>query len=406
LPRILFLAHRVPYPPNRGDRIRTYHLLEYLAKRSELSLAYLTDEYPAAETTRVLESLCSRVAFARLGRSRWLRAGASLATGRTATEGLFSSPILRQVVVDWAREIRFDVVIAVCSSMAQYLDVPELNDVPVVVDLIDVDSQKWLDYAAQSRGVRRRMFRTEGIRLRRLECALATRARAITLVSQPEVNLFREFCPADNVYAVPNGVDLKYYQPTTAGSDHGQLTTVFIGALDYLANIDGISWFCREVWPEVRRRVPEATLQVVGSNPGNTIRRLAEVPGVEVVGPVPDVRPYVAAAAVSIAPLRVARGVQNKVLEAMAMGKPVVATPQALESIDAELGRAVVRAETAVEWQDQLIGLLRNVQECRRIGAGGRRYVESRPTWPQCLRRLHDDLRLTHEPASACGGAE
>lgn len=391
----------MPFPPNRGDRIRSFHLLKFLAERAEVSLAYLTDERPPRETTEVLESLCRRVSFARLGNSRWLRAAASLAAGRTATEGLFSSPALRRVVERWAEDERFDVAIAVCSSMVQYLDVPALTNVPAVVDLIDVDSQKWFDYAAHSRGLRRRMFHVEARRLRRLECTLPQRTRAITLVSQPEVNLFRSFCPADNIHVVPNGVDLEYFRPAPPATTNGKLITVFVGALDYLANVDGISWFCRDVWPAVHRHFPQATLQVVGSNPGGAVRRLAELSGVEVVGPVPDVRPYLAAASVAVAPLRVARGVQNKVLEAMAMGKPVVATPQALESIDAAPGQEVIRATTAADWQSQLIGLLGDVQECRRVGVGGRRYVEARPAWPQCLARLELDLRLEQRSAPA-----
>ncbi len=196
-PRLLYLVHRVPYPPNRGDRIRSYHFLRHLSERFEVSLATLADEPVAAETRRELARLCEQVAIEPLGRSRWLRAVASLARGRSATEGLFASPALRRTVQSWAANKQFDAALVFCSSMVQYLDCPQLKNVPAVVDLVDVDSQKWFDYGAKTSGAKRMLFDLEGRRLRQLETSLPARARAITLVSEAEANLYRGFCPSD-----------------------------------------------------------------------------------------------------------------------------------------------------------------------------------------------------------------
>jgi sugar transferase (PEP-CTERM/EpsH1 system associated) len=283
-----------------------------------------------------------------------------------------------------------------CSSMVQYLRVPGLERVPAVVDLVDVDSQKWFDYAEGSHGLKRWLFRLEGRRLRRLEASLPRGATAVTLVSRHEADLYRGFCPADGVRAIPNGVDLEYFRPGEPAekAELAAARCVFVGALDYRANLDGVRWFCEQVWPEVRRRRPGATFAVVGSNPGAAARRLAERPGVELVGEVPDVRPHLAGAAVVVVPLRVARGIQNKVLEALAMGKAVVATPQALEGLGVEAGVHVCRAAGAGQWIEAVTSLLDDRQAAQRLGRAGRGYVEAHHRWDVQLRPFGELLGL------------
>lgn len=397
---VLHLAHRVPYPPDKGDRIRTYQLLRFVARRANVHLACLADEPVNEDTLAVLRSLCARVAVVPVGGVlRRMRALGSLALGRTATEGAFHSPALRAVLDEWARAIRFDALLASASSLAPYLDVPGLRGVPAVVDFMDVDSQKWLDYTAASRGPRAWLYRTEGRRLRRLEAELAARARAVTVVSRAEADLLRQFCTAGDVRVVPNGVDLDYFQPQPGVGEAG---CVFVGALDYRPNVDGICWFCREVWPEVRRRLPQAALAIVGRKPVPAVRRLAGVPGVTVTGQVPDVRPHVARAAVAVVPLRIARGVQNKVLEALAMGKAAVASPPALAALQAEPGTHLLRADSAAEWVEAVTRLLGDADLRRRLGEAGRRYVSEHHRWEPCLAPMAELLGLS--PATA--GAE
>ncbi len=277
--RILYLTHRVPYPPNRGDRIRSYHTLRFLASRCDVDLACLADEPVSENTLHTLQSLCRRVAVSPLAKwKRWARAATSLARGRSATEGLFYSPELAARVHAWAIATRYDAVIAFCSSMAPYLDVAGLRNIPAIVDLVDVDSQKWFDYADQARGPARWLFRWEGRRVRKLEQQLAKRAQALLVVSPAEVNLLRQFCPEAPVHAVPNGVDLDYFSPAPDDASVVGFECVFVGALDYRANIDGLWWFCQEVWPQVQARFPAAEFVIVGRRPVPQVQRLAHGP--------------------------------------------------------------------------------------------------------------------------------
>jgi polysaccharide biosynthesis protein PslH len=408
-PRLLYLVHRVPYPPNRGDRIRSYHFLRHLSERFDVSLATLADEPVASETHREFARLCEQVAIEPLGRSRWLRAAASLAGGKSATEGLFASPALRRTVQSWAAEKSFDAALVFCSSMVQYLDCPQLKGVPAVVDLVDVDSQKWFDYGAKTSGLKRMLFDLEGRRLRQLETSLPARARAITLVSEAEANLYRGFCPSDKIVAVPNGVDLDYFRPAQDGNNPwtdlppaDRCQIVFVGALDYRANIDAVTWFAAEVWPAVRSHHPELQLALVGREPAPAVRRLAEISGIRVFASVPDVRPHLAAAKIVIAPLRIARGIQNKVLEAMAMAKPVICSPAALEGLTAEPGRHLALADRPAQWQQTIADWTESPVQPHKLSLSARRFVVDHRAWAPSLTPLANLLTPTaaapHKP--------
>jgi sugar transferase (PEP-CTERM/EpsH1 system associated) len=281
--------------------------------------------------------------------------------------------------------------------MVPYLRLPELRDVPAVIDLVDVDSQKWLDYAAASRGPRRLLYRLESRRLRRLELGLPSWARAITLVSEAEANLYRSFGAGGIVRAVPNGIDLEYYHPRTGPSEP---SCVFVGALDYRPNVDGACWFCEEILPAIRRCRPDAKVYLVGRQPVPQVRRLADLPGVDVVGQVPDVRPYVARAAVTVVPLRIARGLQNKVLEALAMGRPVVATPAALQGLEAKDGIHLLAAQSPTEWVDTVLRLLADPTLGQELGSAGRHYAETYHRWDRCLEPFSALLGLRTEDAA------
>ena len=394
--RILYLVHRVPYPPNRGDRIRSYHLLRFLAEHAEVDLACLADEPVDSQQTVELGRLCRRVAIEQLGPGRWWRAARTLACGRSASEGLFDSPKLARTVSRWARETRYDRVVAFCSSMVPYLNLPELRDIPALVDLVDVDSQKWFDYAAGARGVKRRLFHWEGGRVQRLEQAAGRRASAVMLASGPEAEIYRALCPRADTRAVVNGVDLDYFGAVRGMASPGEaeLSCVFVGALDYKANIDGVVWFSRHVWPELHMRYPAAVFSLVGRNPSPAVSRLADQPGIRVVGGVPDVRPYLAGAAVVVAPLQVARGIQNKVLEALAAGKAVVASPQALEGIDLIVDRHACRADSPSEWIDALSKLFNDGVLRGRLGAAGRQLVETDYAWTPRMKPWEQLLKV------------
>jgi sugar transferase (PEP-CTERM/EpsH1 system associated) len=392
--RVLYVTHRVPYPPDKGDRIRNYHLLTWLARHASVDLACLADEDVSDAEVGALKDLVDRVAMVPIRRgSRRMRASWSLATGRTASEGAFRSSALCGLLRRWAGETRYHAILVSASSLVPYLRLAELARTPAVVDFVDVDSQKWLDYADASRGPRAWLYRTEGERLRRLETEATRRARGVILVSAAETNLLRRSCDAANIHTVPNGVDLEGFRPGGVEAE-SERTCVFVGALDYRPNVDGVCWFCREVWPEICRLRPGAQLRLVGRQPVAAVRRLARVPGIEVVGQVPDVRPYLAEASVVVVPLRLALGIQNKVLEAMAMGKATVASPQSLVGLQGHGSVPVLIASTPSQWVESVTRLMGDMVERRRLGEEGRHYVEEFHHWDRALEPLESILGL------------
>ncbi len=381
-PDLLFLAHRVPYPPDKGDRIRTYHLLKNLGTAASIHLACLADEPVAAESIAALRRCCRRVAIVPIGKLRHLHAAWSLLWGGSATVGAFDSPALRAVVARWSRETCFDAAVASSSGIAPHLFAPELDGVPAIVDMMDVDSQKWIDYAATAPWPKSQLYATEGRRLRQYEREIAGRARAVVFVSDAEAEEFRGITPAGHVCVVPNGVDLEYFPPAEAVDEP---TCVFVGALDYRPNVDAACWFCREVWPRVHRRQPQARCLLVGRRPVPAVQRLGGIAGIEVIGQVPDVRPWLRQAAISVNPLRIARGVQNKVLEALAMARAVIASPQALAGLGVSDGVEALSAATVSDWEAAILRLFEDAELRQRMGQAGRRFVEEHHRWDTCV---------------------
>jgi polysaccharide biosynthesis protein PslH len=403
-PALLYLAHRLPYPPDKGDRIRSYHLLKSLSDRVDVHLACFADEPVRPSDLDELRRLCRQVEVIPLGdRSRQIRAFCSLVSGRTATEGAFGSPSMRALLRRWSREIEFHSAIASSSGMVPYLRQKETIPIPTVVDLVDVDSQKWLDYAA-SGGPKSWLYRLEGRRLGKLERSIPSWARAVTLVSEAEAALFRRSGGTGPVHSVTNGVDLEAFHPEFPG-DGDDRGCVFVGALDYRPNVDAVDWFCREAWPEILASRSDARFALVGRKPSSAIRRLAGLPGVDLVGQVPDIRPHLASASVAVIPLRIARGVQNKVLEALAMGKAVVASPEAIEGIQAEPGVHLLAASTPSEWVVTVTRLLDDPDLRRRLGLAGRAFVEEFHDWECCLAPFAGLLGLDHRDSGRSGSA-
>ncbi len=387
-PPFLYLAHRLPYPPDKGDRIRSFHILRWLSRRASVHLACLADEPWDVESVRMLEKICERVEVFPLNKLLAnSRMAISLASGGTASVAAFYSTGLKRTIGRWAREARYAGAMVSSSALAHYLRVRELEGTRRFIDLVDVDSQKWLDYSRHYLGPKRWLYRAEGKRLRRLECEVAEWASGVILVSEAESQLYRGFNDVGHLHTIPNGVDLERFQPER-GTSWQESGCVFIGALDYYPNVHAACWFCETVWPRILARNPDASFTIVGRRPSPAVRRLSKIQGVNVVGQVADVRPFMAAASVVVVPLQLARGVQNKVLEALAMGKATVASPEALAGLQANGPQPVVRADSPGEWTEAILGLLDSQSECRRLGAEARRFVEMHHSWEHCLRPM------------------
>ena len=302
-PDILYVTHRVPYPPDRGDRVRNTHVLRQLAARGRVWLVTLAHGPVPRDTLAELGRVCHRVEVVPVGPARWLGAGLGLLAGGSASVGASAPGGLARVVRRLAGEADFRAAVASSGAVAPALEPLAARGAAVVVDLVDVDSQKWLDYAAAGRGPARLAYRLEGRRLRALEADLPRWATAVTLVSRAEQAVYESFCRPGDVRAVPNGVDLDYFRPRPRGDAWGhEPACAFVGAMDYRPNIDAACWFARAVWPRVRERHPSATFWVVGRDPTPAVLRLARLPGVAVTGAVADVRPYLDRAAEPPAP--------------------------------------------------------------------------------------------------------
>ncbi len=392
---LLFLAHRIPYPPNKGDKLRSHHLLRALAGRYRVHVGTFADD-PAdlAHAEALAELAGGETLVLPLDRRRaQARALAALPSGLPLGVAWYRDRRLQRWVEGLAARRRLGAAVAFSGVMAQYLLRGPARALRRVVDFVDVDSEKWRQYARAQLPPMSWVYALEARRLRAFEAAAARQVEASVLVSEPEAALFRRRAPgARQVAVVPNGVDAAYFDPAPERPNPyplGVLPVVFTGAMDYWANADAVEWFARKVWPLVRERRPEARFFIVGARPAPEVQELARVPGVFVVGAVPDVRPYLAHAEVAVAPLRIARGIQNKVLEAMAMGLPTVATPQAAKGLSALPGEELVVARGAEAFAAAVAGLLGQPNEALRQAA--RRRVLRDYRWD---RNLEGFLRL------------
>ncbi|MBI1181723.1 MAG: TIGR03087 family PEP-CTERM/XrtA system glycosyltransferase [Alphaproteobacteria bacterium] len=334
---LLFLAHRIPYPPNKGDKIRSWHILQHLAERYRVHLGCFVDHADDWRHTGVLRDLCASAHFAPLPT---LKARARSLLGLARGEALSVACYRDAGLGAWVRRTvtasRPAAAFLYSSQTGLYLD--SLAGIRTVMDFVDVDSDKWAQYAEARSGPLRWLYRREACTLAAFEARVAAQVDACVLVSEPEAALFRRLVPpaAHKTFAVTNSVDTARFSPARDYPDPfpaGTQAVVFTGAMDYWPNADAVSWFAREVLPAVRAAVPEAVFYVVGFSPAPEVRQLAALPGVVVTGAVDDTRDYLAHAACVVAPLRVARGVQNKVLEAMAMARPVVVSSQAAQGL-------------------------------------------------------------------------
>ncbi len=397
-PRVLYVTHRVPFPPDRGDRIRTWNLLKFLAARADIDLACLADE-PVTDTVR-RQITCVTRRFAvvpHTGPRRYLSGMVSLLRGGSITEGMFRSRALTRILRTWNQDTLYDAALASSSGTAPFILPPNVSvQGQRWVDLIDVDSQKWMDYAAASRGPLSAVYRCEGRRLRTLETRLAERTDRLLVVTEAERSLFHSFCPQAPVQAVANGVDVEFFSP---GCDRVQpRSCVFVGVMNYRPNVDAVCWFAEHVWPSVRQRWPDARFHIVGRSPAPDVSALNRRDGITVTGAVPDVRPWLHRAACVVVPLRIARGVQNKVLEAMACARPVVCSSAPLQGLAVEPGLHVLKADAPGDWQRAVGEIFEDENRAQELGLAASAWVQMHHRWDRCLEPVYE---LLEQPRAA-----
>jgi len=390
--RILLLPHRLPYPPNRGDKIRTFNVLAHLARQHEVLLACPVDDQADLVHVPELEKLCAAVVAEPNSGGRAGAGLRALVSNSSITVRHFHFRKLQQRIDALVDDGDIDAVFCFSSPMAEYVFRSrhahgKLRRAARLMDLIDVDSYKWRQYEQQSRVPQRWVYAFEAARLGEYERRISREFDELFLVSAQERDCMPAGARTDNLHALGNGVDLEYFAPR-ASERANPPTIVFTGVMDYPPNVQGVQWFADAVLPRILARRGDARFVIVGSKPTEAVRRLGQRRNIEVTGFVQDVRTYLADAAVCVAPLMVARGVQNKVLEAMAMGKAVVCTPQALEGIRVPPGDAVVVASDESAFAAKILDLIASPSRAAALGAAARRCMEQDFSWSASLQPL------------------
>lgn len=387
---VLLLTHRIPWPPDKGDKIRSYHFFRHLAEKYRLHLGTFIDSADDWRHVPELEKRCASVCVRPTGRFRSVRRGLrALSQGKSVTMVYYDDKVMSRWVADLVSESGLTAAIVYSAGMAGYLDaVPP--SMPKVLDMVDVDSEKWLEYAAHKSLPQSWVYRREARLLSRAEIDLVSRFDRTLLVSDDEVRLLRNRCPdlQDRISVVPNGVDSDYFSPGDFALPFPETTDaiVFTGAMDYWANVEGVSWFAHEVFPQIRAQAGNTSFYIVGSKPSAEVRALADLPGVFVTGRVPDVRPYLAHAKVVVAPLRIARGLQNKVLEGMAMARPVVATTAAMRGIDCK-NSGIQIADTPALYSQAVLDRIEGA-----AAPANRHFVVEHFSWRAAVARLQEAM--------------
>jgi sugar transferase (PEP-CTERM/EpsH1 system associated) len=387
--KILFLCHRLPYPPQRGGKIRPFNMIRHLAVSHEVTVATLARSADELAAGQELHRYCHDLHVGRISKpAGWARFALHGMSAAPATFGYFYSPELARTVRRLLDTRRFDAIVVHCSSMGPY--VAGHRGCRKVMDFGDADSEKWLEYGRTAPFPLSQAFRLEGRKVRRYEAWLGREFDACSVNAPRERDVLAAYVRSP-IHVIPNGVDLEYFEPSRpSGPGYIPNRIVFTGNMSYRPNVDAVQHLVTAVLPRVRREIPDVQLCIVGMDPAPAVRRLADEDRVVVTGRVDDVRPYFDSAAVAVAPLRVARGLQNKVLEAMAMRVPVVASPAAFEGISAEAGRDLLVAAGPKAFSRAVVSLLRDPAARERYAAAGRTCVETNHNWSRLLQRLED----------------
>jgi glycosyltransferase involved in cell wall biosynthesis len=415
---LLLLCHRIPYPPDKGDKIRSFRWMTALAARYRVYLAAFVDDADDWQHAPRLREICNEVCLVPLqARRAKLRSLPALLTGSPMTLTYYRDARMAAWIADLMQRQRIDRIVVYSSAMAQYVPRSRIADIRRIIDFVDVDADKWRQYAERTRAPMAWVYRREARLLLAHDVEVARAFDVSLFVSQVEVDCFRSLAGLDQELGakpvadaasdqmpdqmraqvkgripalehIANGVDHAFFAPEASRPSPYQTdrpTIVFTGAMDYWANVDAVRWFVEQVWPRLRSWEPRALLYVVGSRPAAEVKALA-CDNVVVTGRVPDVRPYLQYAAAVIAPMQIARGIQNKVLEAMAMARPVVLTSLGLEGIEAMHGQSVLVADDGEEFAGRVFEILQGRHAA--MGTEARQVVLQRYAWSRATDRF------------------
>jgi sugar transferase (PEP-CTERM/EpsH1 system associated) len=397
--KILFICHRFPYPPNRGGKIRPFEMIRHLSRNHEVVVASLAHTEQELEQGSGLKNHCAQIlAEVVPNRARWKRAGQALFSSMPSSAAYFSSARLAQRIQETWNGGKFDGVMLHCAFVAQYA-LP-LQGGFRILDFGDLDSHKWAEYSEHRLFPLSIGFGLEAKKLSAYEKQVARTFDWCTFTTKGECEDFLKYQTNVPTTVIPNGVDATYFD-TLAPPAPGSNVILFLGRMDYFPNIDGVCRFAATVFPLIRQRVPNSELRIVGANPNRAVRKLSEIPGVTVTGFVPDVRPMVKDAAVAVVPLRVARGTQNKILECMSLGIPVVSTATAAKGVQADPGRHLLVADEPAEFARRVTDILESPRLRQDLATAARGQVEQVHSWPSSMRILDEVIENAESRGAA-----
>jgi len=392
--KLLYLVHRLPFPPNKGDKIASFNLLKFLSTKYSIYLGCFIDDEIDWQYVDELKNYCVDSCVVGLNpRRSKIMSLRGILSGEPLSLPYYRNKQLQTWVDNTVQQEQIDSVLIFSGVMAQYVSQKLPLKGHSVLDLVDVDSDKWRLYAEDHIWPLSWLYLRESKKLLAYEAEMAAKFDATVFVSEKEADFFKELVPrvADKVVFRVHGVDSKYFDPSLDYSSPYPTDTpifVFAGAMDYWPNIHAAIWFAEEIFPKIKQKIHNACFYIVGMNPSEDVLKLVEISGVYVTGSVDDIRPYIACATISVAPLRIARGIQNKVLEAMAMGKPILATKNALNGIRSFDEFSPVIAETVEEMVEGALTLLNNTEDNQ-----ARQCVLEHYNWDTNLRRVDGLLK-------------
>ncbi len=383
--KILYVCHRFPFPPKRGGKIRPFNMIRHLAQRHQVTVASLARSEAEARDGQGIAPHCHRFEVVTVNNTvQALRMVARLPTLRPSSFGYFYSAELAAQIRRLVSAERFDLIFVHCSSVAPY--VSDVEGPFKILDFGDMDSQKWLEYAHYKAFPLSAGYWLEGRKLEREEKRLARKFNLCTATTRAEWETLESYGTGTPADWFPNGVDSKAFSPGDEPYDPDTIS--FIGRMDYYPNQECMFDFCANTLPLLKSRRPDIKLIIVGADPSPAIRKLGEIPGVTVTGSVPEVQPYVRKSALMVAPLNIARGTQNKILEAMAMGVPVVTSGTAAGGVDALDREHFLVANSPAEYAAAILRIIEDPTERSRLALAGRARMLSHHAWDSSMRRL------------------
>ncbi|MCP5382001.1 MAG: TIGR03087 family PEP-CTERM/XrtA system glycosyltransferase [Kordiimonadaceae bacterium] len=396
--KILFLSHRFPYPPTRGDKIRSFNMVKYLHEQGhQVTVASLSRSPEETAECQGIKDYCHDFILVEINEFiQKIRMVSRLLFSDPSSMGYFYSGELQKKVNRLLGTQKFDLIVVFSSSAAQYVE--HVTDTPKMLDFCDMDSQKWLAYVDYKKWPISAGYALEGRKLEADEKRLAKKFDLCSCATDFEVETLDSYGTGVASGYFPNGVDSEFFKPIDI--DYQKNSICFVGRMDYYPNEVCIINFCHDVLPIIRKHYPDVTFKVIGAAPPQSVLKLNDLPGVLVTGTVDDIRKHVQSCQVMVAPLVIARGTQNKILEGMAMGLPVVSSHLAARGVDAVVGEHILAATKPEDYAKEIMSLFADPERQRKFSENGRARILSHHTWQRgmdlmstCIDRTIDEFK-------------